>query len=121
MGRRYASPEDDVQRDVLSFCAAHGVMAAAVPNGAVLAGDATQRARQMNALKRSGLVPGFPDLVLIGPHGRVAFVEVKAEGGRLSPDQKRIGEWLIGTNHNYAVVRSLDDIKDSFFEWGWCA
>jgi len=39
----------------------------AVPNGAVLAGDAGARSRQVNALKSQGMRPGAPDLVLDVP------------------------------------------------------
>ncbi len=33
---------------------------------------------------------GFPDVVVVGPHG-VVFRELKAERGRVTPDQR---EWL---------------------------
>ena len=37
-------------------------------------------------------VPGFPDLVMVNPRmRRTLFVELKAQGGRVSPDQV---EWL---------------------------
>ncbi len=113
--------ESAVQTAVIAYLKARGFMAAAVPNGAVLAGDAKQRAMQMAAMKRTGLVKGFPDLVVIGSLGRAAFIEVKAEGGKLSPEQERIGQWLVGSNHKYAVVRSVEDAECALREWGWAA
>lgn len=51
-----------------------------IPNGAYLAGDETQRARQMERLKRTGLAPGAADLFLALPQGRRYhgyFIEMK--------------------------------------------
>lgn len=44
-----------------------------------------------------GSLPGFPDLVLIREQGgltRVIFAELKKKGGRLSPEQRELLEWL---------------------------
>jgi hypothetical protein len=52
-----------------------------VPNG-------EERSERVGAkLKRMGLVRGVADLALVLPGGRAAFLEVKARGGRQSPEQ----------------------------------
>lgn len=54
----------------------------AIPNGAILAGNAQQRAKQMNYLKAEGYKPGVSDLFLMvargGYHG--LFIEMKDQG-----------------------------------------
>ena len=37
--------------------------------------------------KWMGLLPGSPDVGMVLPNGQAAFLEVKAPGGRLSPEQ----------------------------------
>ncbi len=48
--------------------------------------------------------PGFPDLVVVGPHG-VIFRELKADRGRLSPDQRRWLDRLTQAGADAAVWR----------------
>jgi len=36
------------------------------------------------------LTPGWPDVTLILPKGRVLFLELKGQGGRMSEEQKQI-------------------------------
>jgi hypothetical protein len=72
----------------------------------------------MNALKANGLQVGFPDLVLLGKQG-VAFMEVKKEGGRLSPPQTKWRDTLKAMGIPWACVRSIDDAAESLREWGW--
>jgi hypothetical protein len=51
--------------------------------------------------------PGFPDLVIVGRHG-VMFRELKAQGGRLSPEQET---WIYGLRNadaDAAVWRPSD-------------
>ena len=84
-----------------------------------MAGTASQRARQMNALKADGLRVGFPDLILIHSKGRVGFMEVKREGEKLGENQIHWAGSLEYLGHNIALVRSIDDAKDALAKWGW--
>jgi hypothetical protein len=68
--------------------------------------------------KSIGVTAGIPDLVLIAPKGRVHFVEVKSETGRLSPDQRGIRSWLEELGCPVAVVRNIDDVRNAFAAWG---
>ena len=55
--------------------------------------------------------PGVPDRIIITPDGRVVFVELKTEIGRLAKIQK----WQIGEmqkrNADVRVVKGLDQVK----------
>lgn len=66
----------------------------AVPNGAMLAGNAEQRARVMNSMKKQGLKVGVSDIVIALPLGiyHGAYVEVKREKGSVISDEQR--NWL---------------------------
>ena len=114
--------EKHVQRSVLQYLKAARIDAFHVPNGSVLAGDARQRAMQMNALKSAGFVNGFPDLLLIQrihTGSRVGFFEIKREKEKLRPEQQdfadRCTEWMIP----FAVVHSIDEAKAALTHWGW--
>ena len=112
-------PETRLQRDIRHYLQLHGFRSVAVPNGAVLAGNAKQRAIQMASLKRDGLTPGFPDLVVFGP-GRIGFIEVKLEGEKLSEKQCEVRDWLVDwSKQDWAVCRSLEDVKETLGKWGW--
>ena len=113
-------PESVIQRAVRHYLRLQGVESVSVPNGAVLAGAADQRARQMNALKADGLMAGFPDLLLYPRHiAAIGHVEIKVEGGRLSDNQKACHDWLLSIGHRVAVVRSIDDMAETLEAWGW--
>ena len=84
----------------------------AIPNGAVLRGDREERARHMASLKRQGLRPGAPDMVILFPDGRTGWCELKAEGGKLSAEQIDWREWLKMLGHEWRLIRSLDDMKE---------
>jgi len=49
---------------------------------------------------------GFPDLVLV--RDRVVFVELKAEKGRLSPEQAEWRDWLIGAGQEWYCWKPSD-------------
>ena len=111
--------EAGVQRMIRAYLASRGIESVHVPNGAVLAGDARARSQQMNALKRAGLKLGFPDLIAFSRKGQIGFIEVKSEGGRLSPEQKSCHEWLIVLGHKVSVCRCIEDVEETLELWGW--
>lgn len=111
--------EAGVQRMIRQYLAARGIESVHIPNGAVLAGDAKARGMQMNALKRAGLMLGFPDLLLFHKDGRIAFIEVKSEGGRVSDDQKTCHAWMTSLGHKIAVCRSVEDVQETLERWQW--
>ena len=88
----------------LRFCA--------IPNGAVLRGDREERARHMASLKRQGLRPGAPDLVVMLPDGRTGWCELKAEGGKLTAEQIVWREALKALGHEWRLIRSLDELRE---------
>ncbi len=119
VARAYVQEERATQKAVRQYLAVNGFESVAVPNGAVLAGDKTRRAIQMMELKAEGLRPGFPDLIVFNNRGQVGFMEIKTEGGKLSQTQNQVRNWMLRDGHKYAVVRSVDDAKETIAEWGW--
>jgi uncharacterized protein YkwD len=97
----------------------YGIEPVAVPNGAVLAGAARDRAIQMNSLKRQGLKVGFPDLLAIATDGRIGFIEVKCEGEKLTDTQLAVHKWLASIGHRVTVCRSIADVRETLAIWGW--
>ncbi len=63
----------------------------------------------LNKLVRMGLKSGVPDLVLEFPEGKMVYLEIKAEKGRLSETQKT---WLkvskVFNTPHYVIKGSLD-------------
>ena len=112
-------PESALQRTIREHLASRGYQSVAVPNGAVLRGDKLQRAKQMFNLKRDGLLPGFPDLIVYGHSGCIAHIEVKTPKGTVSPAQEAVGQWLEAWGHNYALCRSIADVDGALAAWGW--
>lgn len=112
-------PETLLQRQLRDFIGKLGFRSVAVPNGSVLAGGNVQRAIQMASLKRDGLTPGFPDLIVFGSEGRIGFIEVKCEGKYQTASQKECQRWLTDLGHNVCVCRSIEDVTDTLKQWGW--
>lgn len=67
--------------------------------------------------KAMGVQPGFPD-ILIFVQGQGYCLEVKSAAGRLSPIQERVRDTLLEQGIPYAVVRSVDDVRDLLCRWG---
>lgn len=125
-GRKRAVPagmaERPVQRGAIRLLAMQHIEAVHVPNGTHLAGDKLARIKQMAALRKDGLRPGFPDLILFDRRVvlRVGFIEVKREvGNDLSGDQEEWRDMLIGWGFPWAMIRQPEDALNVVREWGW--
>ena len=58
-----------------------------------------------------GVRPGVPDLVLLIPGGRAAFIELKAGAGRLSAAQVAFKMQVETLGFRYAECRSVDEVE----------
>jgi VRR-NUC domain len=82
-----------------------------VPNGNKLAKRTAYHNKQL------GVLAGVPDLCF-DIAGRSHYIEVKAPGGRLSPDQKAFQKLCLETQRPHAVVYSFDEAIAVLSRWG---
>jgi len=75
-------------------------------------------ARELAKAKRLGAVAGFPDIVALTYRGALLF-EVKAPKEYPSDTQKAIHERLRAMGYRVAVVRSVDDVRETLREWSF--
>ena len=61
--------------------------------------------------KGLGVRPGVPDLVLLLPPGRAAFIELKAGAGRLSTAQMAFKKQVKSLGFRFAECRSVDEVE----------
>lgn len=57
----------------------------------------------------TGVPKGFSDLFGFRPDGRIFFIEVKNETGRVRPEQKKFMEVMASRGALVGVARSVDD------------
>jgi hypothetical protein len=69
-------------------------------------------------LKRLGLQPGWPDLILVAPGGRFHALEIKRAGGVVSDDQQAFLIWCSANDVPNAIVRTVDEALDVLGRWG---
>jgi len=82
--------------------------------------SAIERRLVTEAVKRGGLAPkfvspgldGVPDRLLLFPGGKLAFVEVKAPGGKPRPLQRRRIEQLTALGFRVYVLDSKEQIGE---------
>ena len=113
-----AHPEADIQRAVVAYL--HAVL---VPGSVVHASGHELRAHGPHARRMQGIATGmgahkgWPDLVVLSGL-KVAFLEVKAEGGRLTPEQQAFAELARAQGHSFDVVRSVEDAREALADAG---
>ena len=67
-------------------------------------------------LKSMGVARGWPDLLIMHPAkdggGPIVIgIELKAKGGRVSPDQRRVMEGFAGCRAWYVLARAPDEVE----------
>jgi len=117
--------ERSLQSEILYRLNRYPVVAIPVPNGIWLPAHNEQErtvvARLMARMKTDGmLLPGAPDLVLLGEQGAVC-VELKRPAsrdlfgrkprGRLSPEQRAFRQRCVDCGVEYIVVECWDDVQ----------
>ena len=60
----------------------------------------------------TGVPKGFPDLFGFRPDGRIFFIEVKNETGRVRPEQKNFIEQMRKRGALAGVARSVEDAME---------
>ena len=98
-----AKLEKHLQKDIMNAIRAHGLWVVKVEvQGSI------QRTGAGTAVLRPSQLAGFPDLLVIGPEGTTAWLEVKTPKGRTSALQDGRLARLSQLGHVAAVVRSVD-------------
>lgn len=118
-------PEQEIQRSIVQYlelALRPGVRFWHTPNGGA------RSAVEAAILKGLGVKAGVPDLVLAWserrrfvdepPVSRVAFIEVKADKGALTAEQRDFRDWCLDNAVPWVVVRSLDDAIQVVKGWG---
>jgi hypothetical protein len=108
-----AAPERAIQIAIKRRLALSGVVCHHSPN----AGKRSVIGGRM--LKQEGMITGWPDLTVVGPGGRIAFLEVKSAKGHTTDAQDDCLGMLRRMGHDVAVVRSQDEAVLMLQEWGW--
>ena len=118
MNRR-ATPEADAQRAIVQ------ALRFALPRDAIVhhcANEVTEAgpggARRQAILVGMGVHPGFADLIVISS-GRVLFLEVKSQTGRLRKSQEVFRDAVVTQGFGWALVRSVDDALGALADYGF--
>lgn len=101
-------PEDDLQRAVFNYLGFRSDLLAWHPwNGG------RRNPREAARMAGLGVVPGVPDVTIIGQGGQATLVELKAPRGRLSPAQVAFRDECRRLGIPWHLARSLDDLEDA--------
>ena len=118
MNRR-TTPEADAQRAIVQ------ALRFALPRDAIVhhcANEVTEAgprgARRQAILVGMGVHAGFADLIVISS-GRVLFLEVKSQTGRLRKSQEIFRDTVVTQGFGWALVRSVDEALGALADHGF--
>lgn len=113
--KKPARPEHKIQSALMDYLVLAGrrdLHWFAIPNGE------HRHIRAAMRLKAEGVRRGVADLCFMLPQGRVAWLEMKAPSGRLSPDQKAFRDLAKALDHLWDVASSVDEAIVVLSRWG---
>jgi len=73
--------------------------------------------KAQQTIKRHGLRKGWPDITILHG-GDLLCIELKAAKGRLSPEQRVVGEIIQAAGGYWAMARSLEETQECLRNWG---
>ena len=118
MNRR-STPEADAQRAIVQ------ALRVALPRDAIIhhcANEVTEAGSRgqirQSILVGMGVHAGFADLIVISG-GRVLFLEVKSQTGRLRKSQEIFRDTVCAQGFGWALVRSVDDALGALADHGF--
>ena len=118
MNRR-STPEADAQRAIVQ------ALRVALPRDAIVhhcANEVTEAGSRgqirQSILVGMGVHAGFADLIVISG-GRVLFLEVKSQTGRLRKSQEVLRDTVCVQGFGWALVRSVDDALGALADHGF--
>ena len=118
MNRR-STPEADTQRAIVQ------ALRVALPRDAIIhhcANEVTEAGSRgqirQSILVGMGVHAGFADLIVISG-GRVLFLEVKSQTGRLRKSQEGFRDTVSAQGFGWALVRSVDDALGALADHGF--
>lgn len=118
MNRR-STPEADAQRAIVQ------ALRVALPRDAIVhhcANEVTEAGSRsqirQSILVGMGVHTGFADLIVISG-GRVLFLEVKSQTGRLRKSQEVFRDTICAQGFGWALVRSVDDALGALADNGF--
>ena len=118
MNRR-STPEADAQRAIVQ------ALRVALPRDAIVHHCANEVAEagsrgqiRQSILVGMGVHAGFADLIVISG-GRVLFLEVKSQTGRLRKSQEVFRDTVCAQGFGWALVRSVDDALGALADHGF--
>lgn len=80
-----------------------------IPNGG------SRNKIEASKLKKTGLLPGIPDLIILMPNKEIIFLEMKRQkGGSLSPNQKVIIKLIENLGFTVLIGYGFLDAKEKF-------
>ena len=116
---RRSTPEADAQRAIVQ------ALRFALPRDAIVhhcANEVTEAgprgAKRQAILVGMGVHPGFADLIVISG-GRVLFLEVKSQTGRLRKSQEVFRDTVVTQGFGWALVRTVDDALGALADKGF--
>jgi hypothetical protein len=97
--------------DYLAFAGREDLHWFAVPNGE------KRHIRSAVRLKAEGVKRGTPDICVMLPEGKVAWLEMKAEKGRLSSAQIYFRDLAARLGHHWGCASSVDEALSLLTKW----